>query len=594
MTVCMFDALRIVLTFGSRSSTAAIGAVVVMAVLVVVSIPFVERANRTLAIGLVVTIGLARVAAQLMPAAPSLAGQILPAALIVGLFGGAVATHASVHGGRTVGLGVLLGSAFDVAFLSGSATLPSPWVQGVTPVVGVVLAMLVAVGALGVEQRLTMPSRSGARVPAVSIVALGAWVGLHLMLFSNLGWIRSISGGEPWMTVLPGALGIAGAAVWLMQGRRESQPVVAAGIATSAAVLLTAADSVWAIALMVVIAGGAGVALTGMLERNSSAAPERLQWATGTVAVLALAPTVIKEANEAASGITATISAVLLLLLCSVFSMQHNSMRAGAAHVPALIALGLLGAALAGSSLAQTMGHPETPGELLVATYDIDRGFLPDGDFDPYAGAQVMLDLGADVVALPDITRGRVSEGITDLAQFLTRRTGTTIEWFGGEDGYGSAVELSVEGVAASDLGVAGLLRVIEVLPELEDDGQAQDDAVIRLLAVDATGSPVTQTDVGGVLLDLWDRSPHTVFAGSFEEGAETEPIATLVNAGLFDVTLAMQEINPLTFPADLPTMQLDYILISPDLRPTGARIGDVSSSTHLPVISRVVIRSEQ
>jgi endonuclease/exonuclease/phosphatase family metal-dependent hydrolase len=586
VTVFMFDALRVAVTMGSRAASARIAAGVVVAVLVVVSIPLIDRANRNLAIVLVGAMGLARIAIQVMAPEPSLGGQIIPAAIVVGLFGATVAVHALIYGGRPVGLGVLVGSAFDIALLSGSATLPLPWVQGVGPLVGILVAACVAILALLVDQRLSMPVRATSRVPAVGIVAVGAWVGLHVMLTSNLGWIRWISGGDPWLAVVPGSVGIAGALVWQMQGRRESQPIVAATLAAASSVLLTAADSIWAAALLTVIAGALGVALTGMLERDSLAAPERVQWASGSVPLLALAPVVIKEESPALTGIAVTVVVAVVLLVAALLAARHSPIRSGTANVAAAVALVALAVALVGATAGDEVSRQSVPGELLVATYGLDGGFTPSGSFDPYAGAQVVLDLGADVLALQNLTRGRVMDGATDLPEFLARRTGTRIEWFGGGDGFGSAVEIQVDNVAVADRGTPGVAHVIEII-----SGEGED--AIRVLAVDATGAPVARQDVGSRLVDLWDGTPHTVFAGTFDAGGDAEPVATMANSGLFDVTLAMQEINPLTYPADLPTMQLDFILISPDLRPTGARIGERSASSHLPVISRVVVRKD-
>ncbi len=118
-------------------------------------------------------------------------------------------------------------------------------------------------------------------------------------------------------------------------------------------------------------------------------------------------------------------------------------------------------------------------------------------------------------------------------------------------------------------------------------------ERALRILAVDAAGAAAPATDVGMRLVDVWGVQPRTIMAGSFDSPPEVEPVATLINAGMFDVTLAVPDIAPLTWPADLATVQLDYILISQDLRPAGARVVAESSSNHLPVVSRVAIREE-
>ena len=584
-TVFVFDAIRVLVTLGSRSGPVRIEAFVVVFVVSLVTIPLVERASRSVVVGLSVGIAAARVLLQVLAPAPTLIGQAVAAAIVLGLFGAVVATTAIVFGGRLVGLSVLVGATVDLAILASLATLPLPWWRGVAPALGLLAAGVVTVGSAITEQRLTMPTRPPGRVPAVALGGVALWVALHVMLFSNIGWLNLLVGGETWIAVGAASLGIAGALVWETQGRAESHPAIAGLIAVIAAALLTNADGGWAAMLVAVIGAASGVALTGALERDSSAAPERVQWATGAVPALALLPVIGREIDG--SGLNPeqmVLGSALALLGCGVLSTRHNPGRSGVALAATALGVAAAAAAVGGAIVGRVLvDEPATPGELLVATFNMDRGFRPDGEFDPHAAAQVVIDLSADVVALQDVQRGRIRDGATDLVVFLERRTDSTIEWVGRPDGTGAAIELGVAADEVGDRSIPGVAQIIEA--RIGGEGDA-----IRLLAVDAVGAPVGSEDVGGMLAAVWGGEARTVMAGSFDGTRDVEPMLTLFNAGLFDVTLVLPDIVPLTSPADLPTLQLDYILISQDLRPAGARVVEITSSDHRPVVSRVGI----
>ena len=585
-TLATFDAIRVLMTLGSRSAGLRIGALVVVSGVVVFTTPLVERAGRTVIIIVTGVLMLGRVLLQALPPSPSPIGMGLAAAIVLGLFGVVVALNATVFGGRVVGLSLVMAAAIDVVIQVSLATLPLVWWPGVVPLLTVILAAMVAIACGVIDQRLTMPTRLGARAPAVGIAMCGAWVALHVMLIGNLGWLNSLSGADPSLVVTAVSLGLAGALVWETQGRSGSRPAVAGVIAFMAGALFAAADGGWALILVAVVTAVSGVALTGALERDSSAAPERVQWAVGVVPALAIVPVAVRELDRLgtrAAGI-AVVGTVVVILAAAVLSTRHNPGASGRAPAAALVGIGAAIAAVAVSLIGSTDPvAPATEGELLVATFNMQRGFTPEGEFDPHAAAQVLIDLGADVAAVQDVTRGRIKDGAADLVVFLERRTGTDVVWVGEDDGTGAALELRVPTVAVDDRSVDGVVNVLETWI-------GEEDTAIRVLAVDAVGAPTASHDVGGLLADIWGGQQRTVMAGSFDGSAASEPVVSLFNAGLFDVTLVLADLVPLTSPAELPTVQQDYILISQDLRPAGARVAESTSSDHLPVISRVAV----
>ena len=382
-------------------------------------------------------------------------------------------------------------------------------------------------------------------------------------------------------------IGVAGALIWELQGRRASQPALAGVFAVIATALLATADGLWAAALVASVAASAGVALTGMLERDSSAAPERVQWAAGAIPALAVLPVAAREIDGrwALSPLQVVVVTGFILLGGAVLSLRHNPGPSARAPWAAVLGAGaaVIAIGVAAAAPAPVLGEAAA-GEIVVATFNLEGGFQPDGRFDPDAAARAIVDLAADVVALQDVPRGRIRDGAADLAVFLERRTGMAIYWTGDGDGQGAAVAVRVEPIEVVDRSVPAVARVLEVLV-------GPHDAEFRVLAVDAVGAPVATSDVGGALLGVWGAEPRSVLAGSLDSPPVAEPVATLLNGGLFDVTLALDGINPLTWPADLATAQLDYVLISPDLRPAGARVVADSPSNHLPVVARIAVR---
>ncbi len=585
--VFVFDAIRVLVTLGSRSVSLRIVGALIVFVVALVSLPLVERADRAIVLALTGVVAGVRVAMQLLDPSPTFIGQMIAAAALLGLFGALVAANAVTYGGRTVGLGLLLGAAADIALLAALASLPLPWWRGWLPVVALLGVGAAMVGASSVESQLTMATRPPARVPAVAVAMIGAWVAFHVMAVANSGWVAVLSDGAAWLAVGAPALGVAAALIWETPGRSASQPVVAAVIALAATLLLGTASGAWGAVLVAVLAASSGVALIGALERDSSAPPERLQWATGSVPALAILPVVAREAQATWSLEPSQVIAGtgLVLLAVAGLSLRHNPGPSGTAPLAAVFALGAVvigvGSALVGGP---RLLEPPPAGELLVATFNLERGFSDDGLFDPEAAAQILIDLDADVVAIQEVARGRIRDGAADLVMYLQRRTGFTLEWVGSEHGEGAAAGLSVAPAGVADRTIDGVAKVIELTV-------GEEDRALRILAVDAVGPDAPAPDVGMALVDIWGVQPRTVLAGSFDSPPDVEPIATLLNAGMFDVTLAVPDSTPLTWPADLATVQLDYILISQDLRPAGARVVDQSSSSHLPVVSRVAIR---
>ncbi len=222
---------------------------------------------------------------------------------------------------------------------------------------------------------------------------------------------------------------------------------------------------------------------------------------------------------------------------------------------------------------------------LRLVDYNVHMGVNTEGQVDPEAIARVIEAQDPDVVVLQEVPRGWVTNGMTDLAEWMSARLGMPYVYGGAADGqFGNAV-LSRLPVEASRTGLLGQFEgtmdrgyVWAVI----DLGNGQTMNVIDTHLQHREQDTPTRLKEIAVLLDAWGDAERTVIAGDMNDFPDSEEFAAFVSAGLVS---AQDE----TGRGDLPTSwqdgtRIDYIFATPDLVLLDFARPFSKASDHLPL----------
>jgi endonuclease/exonuclease/phosphatase family metal-dependent hydrolase len=233
---------------------------------------------------------------------------------------------------------------------------------------------------------------------------------------------------------------------------------------------------------------------------------------------------------------------------------------------------------------AQTVAA--SPWPLTVATYNIHSAIGADGRFDPERIARVLLDIGADVVALQEVPLGG-SES-TDVLKVLQEATGFHAVEGPTEDTpqrrYGNAVlsRYPVQATRAIDLSFGSREARGALDADLDCHGQP-----LRVVATHLGLRPAERRDQIRRLLQAFDtdRMPVILMGDVNEWFVWGRPLRWLVSH--FEAAPA-----PRTFPARWPLFSLDRIWISPRRRLLQVQVHASPlariASDHLPLVAHI------
>ncbi len=231
-----------------------------------------------------------------------------------------------------------------------------------------------------------------------------------------------------------------------------------------------------------------------------------------------------------------------------------------------------------------------------IVDYNIHNGFTMAGTLDLEALAQMILSQQADIVAVQEVSRGWVINGSVDMATWLSWRLGmpATFSPTSGAD-WGHAIftrypvlrhdEFSLpppglplmRGFAYHELDVGDekpLLLINTHLHHVTEDAAIREQQVAAILHF-LEGSPIERLVVTG---DLNAEPSEAAMLG-------------LKAIGLWDVIEEAGLQPGFTFPADVPAIQIDYILVSPDIRLRSVEVFPQVISDHLGIGATISLR---
>lgn len=235
----------------------------------------------------------------------------------------------------------------------------------------------------------------------------------------------------------------------------------------------------------------------------------------------------------------------------------------------------------------------ETDNSIKVMTYNIQHGRGMDGEVNIERIAQVILDEGADIVALQEVDVGVERSGRTDIASELSELTGLEYNVFGknldhqGGD-YGNATLsrfpiVEYENIHFEQMGPEkrGILTTLIEIGEFNLlmlnthlDHRGDDDSERVLYIQGARDKIIPGYEKDG-----------TIFVGDMNDVPGSNTYAVLADF-LTDAWMVSGDGEGLTIPADNPLRRIDYIFYSGLLSSTLIWVPETYASDHLPVVS--------
>ncbi|WP_444662736.1 endonuclease/exonuclease/phosphatase family protein [Cellulomonas sp. CW35] len=230
---------------------------------------------------------------------------------------------------------------------------------------------------------------------------------------------------------------------------------------------------------------------------------------------------------------------------------------------------------------------------LTVVSWNLHYGVAPSGGVDLEAAAATVEAAGADVVLLQEVERGWVLGGGADMATWLARRLGMTVEYAPAADRqFGNAVlarsGLTDVAVTALPYGAGPQRRSALSATVTTAGGEA-----VRVTSVHlqhrAENTP-TRLDQLATLLAAEPGTGPSVLGGDLNARPGWPEVELLTDAGWVSAVDEVGDADVLTSPSDAPAERIDWVF--------GRHVGfasadvltDVTTSDHLPLVVRVTL----
>ncbi|MEV6523921.1 endonuclease/exonuclease/phosphatase family protein [Longispora sp. NPDC051575] len=470
-------------------------------------------------------------------------------------------------------------------FAVGPAVLLFGILGGATARVGAaagVWAVAVLVGACVLGNRLSGVGRKRLRVPLAGLAAL--------LLLGSVAVANEASG---WLLVA-GSAGVAvGLGLCLGAAARAARAAGVAGAsrggggAADGDIRSSAPDAADA-------AGGTGVAGTGGSGAGSGVRRGLAAAGGLLVCVTLLFGYYASYDLDLGSGSgSATLVAVLLAALAVAVPAllgARAAVRARARVWPrvlnldAVLAGGL--ALLFGLWALPAVTSAEPPGMLRLVSYNIRMGFDLDGRFSVDALAATIQSQNPDVVLLSEVDRGWFLNGGHDTLGLLAERLGMRYVFAPAADQvWGDAVLtratiVSSRSVALPREGPTGAQALGVVLRV----AGGRELAVVSTHFQPAGDSPAVRqaTAAAELVRELSAGGRPVVLAGDLNIEPGAPAFAPLAAVGLTDALAPSRPVP--TFPADVPTQQIDHVLVTAGLVAHGVVTPESRASDHRAV----------
>jgi len=220
-------------------------------------------------------------------------------------------------------------------------------------------------------------------------------------------------------------------------------------------------------------------------------------------------------------------------------------------------------------------------------TYNLHQGFDTWGYLGMEALARVIESTDAEVIALQEVSRGWYINGSLDMLTWLSQRLDMPVLWGPAADRqWGNAI---LTRYPVLDHGVASLprggvpMRRGYLWARLDLGGGEELLVVATHLHHVEEDHAVRQLQVPR-LVEFWGGRERTVIMGDFNAEPGWPELEPLLEAGLRDAVAEAGMGDRKTWPSPAPDRRIDYVWISPDLKPSDVEIPQSTASDHLGV----------
>ncbi len=472
----------------------------------------------------------------------------------------------------------VLGIALQVAGQTLLHGLDAPLLRGAWGA-----ALAVALGAALVWSNAGLENeREGAAEPIGrgALALIGPWLFLELTLFANVGRIGELSHagliGSATVVQLGLALGLVAAAVEL--------PALRIGAALLLVVTVSFAPALsGASALLLVPAHAASVLLlAGACSRGTGIRATRAYLGVFAGGGLLFVLLFGFYTRYEAFGLWPI--AAVALALCA-FGKGSAAARAYARFglvIPGVAALAALGAVIPAPRENATERQ-----NLRLLTYNVHQGYDTDGLPAAQRIADVIATADADIVSLQEMGRGWNLLGGADLVAYLEWRFPEKRVMFVPTNGqlWGNAIvtSLPVRAYDGATFSASEAFKYGYAHARLGAAGVALDVYSVHLSADLST--PVEEIRaVQARELVGQTHGAAAVFMGDFNAEPNSPVISTMKGAGLLDSAEPFGLTDVKTWPARNGQQRLDYVFITPELKPANTEMLKTTASDHLPI----------
>lgn len=567
-------------------------------------------------------LGLLRLSMQIWWGEPlvNLSLAMVGTALFI-LFMPAYLWNAQLHGRLGIGhlaLGLLAGLVLDTALHGAFDTYDISWQADLLPALltlALVLVQWILLTSMALARNLdiartpTNAADGGPMVRSLTWLAIGPFLFLQLAVFQNIARVAVLTGWPLPMafgwTLLAQLAGLA-AAAWVVSRTPQALWPLAlfSGLgliailalscpqtAVLTAILLLFGQILLSLLIVLVFIGIGGsvqkTGFSGIAVANGLGMTLFMLFLIGYYLVhyvsLPYSSTLLEP--------VAAFVVVACALGASIGLRQMRRANYRAWLVP-LLALPLLILPLVGAITWRAPTAVSGEGfPVRVMTYNLHNGFNTQGYLDMEAIAQVIEDSHPDIVALQEVSRGWVISGRLDMLTWLSQRLHLPYVFGPTADPYwGNAilsrypiVEYAEHDLPPRDLPVLRGFVVAQI-----DLGNGDRLQVIATHYHHVEGETDVRQLQSEAILEFWDGAGRTVLLGDLNAQPHDPEIEILRQAGLVDALAGIEPPPAYTHPSINPSVRIDYIWVSPDLKVNDAWVPLSNASDHLPVVAEI------
>jgi endonuclease/exonuclease/phosphatase family metal-dependent hydrolase len=494
-------------------------------------------------------------------------------------------------------IGLILGMSLDTALRTAFWTWDLAWQEDLAPVALTIVLCVAGGGLLALDLRRPRTRTSTAMYG--TLFCLGPYLMLQALFLQSPGFIASQSGAP-----LPAAaaLVLAGNAVaiawvaWLGPHRLGRVATLSAGAALVVVGWLLRAIDGSGIGLVVLVGTplSAGF-LFEALHRRDEEVGQSVWWSVSAMSIalesfllLAFAYQVHYDIPLPASNAWLPPLAALLLVGPVVVRRSSGEREPTGSWRLALIPVLLLLVPLV-PTLTRDDAVVAVDEGLRILDYNLHMAVNLDGQVDLETLARTIEEQEPDVVVLQEVGRGWVTNGMTDIAEWMSARLEMPYAYGPAADRqFGNAV-LSRAPISDQTTGLLGQWDGTMNRGWVRADIDVGDGTMAVIgthLAHLEEDTPTRLRQIDVLLADAWRGDAPAVIAGDINDFPDSDEFAAFVTAGFVS---AQDEAGQ----GELPTSwqdgtRIDYIFVTPDARLLGFVRPYSEASDHLPLVVTV------